>query len=236
MKIVIICRTRNEARNIARFCLAYSWADSILIADGGSTDNTLDIAQTFGNPQGGLAGPCVKVDLFTQKVWQNDQWRNPHGRHINFMIDWALREQADWIIFDDCDCVPTLALQADIRGILSDTDKKVCQLYRLYVWGSNRYFPDLNSAGQSLWGWRADVPVRALEDNPWSHDIIPCWTGDDVLNLESPHCCLHYFCPDPATVERKLTFYRESGEQPEAKHPLEGCGSLALLPEWAKWR
>lgn len=236
MKIVVICRTRNESRNIARFCLAYSWADAILIADGGSTDNTLDIARQFDN---------VKVELFTQKVHQNDHWRNPHGRHINFMIDWALREKADWIIFDDCDCVPTLALQADIRGLLSDTDKTVCQLYRLYVWGSDKppretgkalYFPDLNKAGQSLWGWRSDVPVRALEDNPWSHDIIPCWNEGDVLNLEHPHCCLHYFCPDLATVERKLTFYRESGEQPEAVHPLEGCGSLALLPDWAKWR
>lgn len=227
MNITVICRTRNEARNIARFCLAYSFADAILIADGGSTDTTLDTARTFGN---------VQVDLFTQKVHNGDHWRNPHGRHINYMIDWAIKEQADWIIFDDCDCVPTAALQADIRGLLSDTDKKVIQLYRLYVWGSDQYFPDLNKAGQSLWGWRADVPVRALEDDPWSHDIVPCWNEGDVLNLEAPHCCLHYFCPDPATVERKLTFYRESGEQPTAAHPLDSCGPLALLPEWARWR
>lgn len=225
MNIIVICRTRNEARNIERFCQAYAWADAILIADGGSTDNTLDLARTYHN---------VQVDLFTERVRSGDHWRNPHGKHINFMIDWASREQADWIIFDDCDCVPTVALQQDIRGILEDTPQKVCQLYRLYVWGSEQYFTDLNNAGQSLWGWHGSVPVRALEDNPWSHDIIPCW--DSALNLEHPHACLHYFCPDPITVNRKLEFYRESGEQPEALHPLEGCGSLAMLPDWAKWR
>ena len=37
------------------------------------------------------------------------------------MIEWAKAEEADWIIFDDCDCVPTKALQLDARGILEDT-------------------------------------------------------------------------------------------------------------------
>lgn len=227
MKIVVICRTRNEAHNIDRFCRAYAWADAVLIADGGSIDNTLDRARHYSN---------VRVDLFTEKVFSGDYWRNPHGRHINFMIDWAIREEASWIIFDDCDCVPSRTLQEDCRSILEDTDKKVILLYRLYLWGSDQYFPDLNKVGQSLWSWRADMPVRALEDNPWSHDIIPCWSGDDVLNLEPPHACLHYFCPDEVTVKRKLSFYRDSGEQPEALHPLEGCGPLKELPEWAKWR
>lgn len=225
MKAIVVCRTRNEARNIGRFCQAHQWADSILIADGGSTDATLDIARTF---------PNVQVDYFPHKVFNGDYWRNPHGKHINFMIDWALSEGADWIIFDDCDCVPALDLQQNIRGLLSDTDKKVVQLYRLYVWGSDEYFPKLNETGQSLWGWRADVPVRALEDDPWSHDIAPVWNAGDVLNLEHPHTCLHYFCPDEATTIRKLEFYRNSGEQPEALHPLKGCGDLAQLPDWAK--
>ena len=59
MNVVVICRTRDETRNIARFCRAYAWADSILIADGGSTDTTLDIARQFKN---------VQVDLFTGRV------------------------------------------------------------------------------------------------------------------------------------------------------------------------
>lgn len=226
-KIVVICRTRNEARNIERFCEAYYWADAVLIADGGSSDNTLDLARLYAN---------VKVDLFPARVQgDNGLWRNPHGKHINFMIDWALNEQADWIIFDDCDCVPTVHLQRDLRGILEDTDKKVVLLYRLYVWGNAHYFPNQNAPGQSLYAWHNSMPVRAL-DNDWSHDIPYSWQPGQELKLEQPLCCLHYFCPDEATVEQKLEFYRQSGEQPTALHPLRGCGELAPLPDWARWK
>lgn len=224
MKVIVTVRTRNEARNIGRFCLAYAWADAILIADGGSDDTTLDIARQFGN---------VKVDLFTQKVWQNDIWRNPYGRHINFLLDWALAEGADWIINDDCDCVPTVALQQDARGLMEDTAANVLELYRLYVWGHDEYFPRMNDPGQSLWAWRAGVPIRANEDDPWIH-FMSGW--NEALKLEPPLAALHYFCPDPDTTNEKLKFYRESGEQSGAVHPLESCGPLELLPDWAKWR
>jgi glycosyltransferase involved in cell wall biosynthesis len=196
------------------------------VADGGSEDNTLDIARLYSN---------VQVRVFREKVWNGEWWRNPHGKHINFMIDWALAEGADWIIFDDADCVPTLDLQRDIRGLLEDTPKQVVLLYRLYLWGHNQYFPALNEPGQSLWAWHSSIGVRA-EDNDWSHDILPCWQPPQELKLEYPHSCLHYFSPDEATVNRKLEFYRESGEQPKALHPLKGCGELATLPDWARWR
>lgn len=226
MKAVVICRTRNEARNIARFCEAHSWADAVLIADGGSDDNTMDIAREFSN---------VQVSVFREKVWNGEYWRNPHGKHINSMIDWALSEGADWIIFDDADCVPTLDLQRDIRGLLEDTDKQIVLLYRLYVWGSGQYFPALNKPGQSLWGWHRDAGIRAL-DNDWSHDIPHTWQPEQELKLQHPHSCLHYFSPDEATVKRKMDFYSGSGEIPGVQHPLKGCGPVELLPDWAKWR
>lgn len=228
MKVITTCRTRNEARNIARFCEAYHWADAVLIADGGSTDNTMDIARMY---------PNVEVSWFPEKVWNKEgtYWRNPYGKHLNYTVGWALAEGADWIISDDCDCVPTTALQRDARAILEDTDKQVVLLYRLYVWGQAEYFPRLNDPGKSLWAWHKDMPVRAL-DNDWTHDIPMCWEPEQELKLEPPHACLHYFCPDEATVERKLTFYRESGEQPGALHPLQGCGEVATLPEWARWQ
>jgi len=96
MNITVICRTRDEARNIGMFCKSYAWADQILIADGGSKDNTIQIARRFSN---------VKVRKFSERISKTDGelWRNPHGRHINFMIDWAESSEADWIIFDDAD-------------------------------------------------------------------------------------------------------------------------------------
>lgn len=226
MKIIVTVRTRNEARNIARFCLAYAWADLILVADGGSEDETVKIAQTFGN---------VKVDLFTPRVERGSHWHNPIGQHINFVVNWAKAEAADWIIFDDCDCVPTLALQRDARGLMADTAKTVIEIYRLYIWGSAEYFPDMNIPGQSLWAWRTGMPIKWAEADPWQHHVEG-WNHHDALKLEPPCACLHYFCPDEATTEAKLKFNHETNIEADAPHPLQRFGHLATLPEWAKWR
>lgn len=223
-KIVVICRTRNEERNIDRFCQAYAWADLILIADGGSQDRTVRRAKKY---------PNVRVMKFIKRIYQGNEWRNPHGRHINFMIDWARNEQADWIIFDDCDCVPTLALQRQTRRILEATDKRVILLYRLYVYGTDQYFPEMNKPGKSLYAWRSSVPVRAVEDEAWgSHCIPQAWEEADVLELEKPLSCLHYFSQDEKTIERKLKFYEQNGDT--AQHPLKYGGPLEELPLWAK--
>lgn len=42
MKIVVAVRCYNELNNIERFVRAYSFADKIIISDGGSTDGSLD--------------------------------------------------------------------------------------------------------------------------------------------------------------------------------------------------
>ena len=49
MRVIVLARTLNEERNIARFCRCYARADAILVADGGSTDRTVDIARQFEN-------------------------------------------------------------------------------------------------------------------------------------------------------------------------------------------
>lgn len=224
MNIVVICRTLNERRNIARFCKAYNWANHIIVADGGSRDSTVRIARKYHN---------VEIRPFKERIYQNGHWRNPHGKHINFMIDEALKLGADWIIFDDCDCVPTAALQSHARGMLEGTDKRVIMLYRLYVWGLKEYFPEMNIPGKSLYAWRADMPVRAVEDEAWgSHCMTSPWQAGDVLELDNPLSCLHYFCQDEAVTQAKLEFYKLGGDA--ANHPLTYGGALAALPEWAR--
>lgn len=233
MKIVVTVRTRNEAKNIDRFCQCYAWADHILVADGGSEDDTVERAKQY---------PNVKVANFGLKVHRGDYWRNPHGQHINFLIDWALDHACDWIIFDDCDCVPMVELQRLLRHILENTRADIITLYRLYIWGEDKYLPTMNKPGQSLYAWRSSVPVRAREDDPWQHHInIPklpvlALDLDPVLALDYSFCCLHYFSPDEETVNRKLKFYHESGELPGVQHPLANGGPLEKLPDWARWK
>jgi len=48
MKIFATVRTRNEKEHIEKFCESYSqFVDTILVADGGSTDDTVLIASKY---------------------------------------------------------------------------------------------------------------------------------------------------------------------------------------------
>jgi len=224
MKIVVTARTLNEKNNVMRFCKSYWWADEVLLADGGSEDSTVLFAKKF---------PNVKVRYFGDKVYNNGYWRNPHGKHINFLIDWAYSLHPDWIIFDDCDCYPTDSLQKVARDILRTNHKSAAFAYRLYKYGADQYFPEMNEPGQSLWAWRPELDIRANEADPWSHEMINMPKEHQISRLHEPFCLIHNFAPNPDVIEEKMRFYRESGQHPNIKHPLEYGGRLAPLPEWA---
>lgn len=227
MKIIATTRTLNEAANIDRFCQCYQWADKILIADGGSTDGTPELAAKYDK---------TLVRSFDKRVYRNGLWRNPHGQHINFLIDWATDEGADWIIFDDADCVPTIAMQNEARGIMDKATMPVISLYRLYIWGQDRYFPEMNYPGQSLYAWRlGDIPIRAREWDPFQHRLMG-WIKEDEEKLLEPFCCLHYFFPNEAAVKRKKAFREGLGIHKIEPHPLHSFGQLDPLPDWARWK
>jgi len=109
MKIVVIARTRNEARNVGFFINSYQWVDQILIADGGSTDKTVLLASN---------APKTLVRKFDKRIeLENGYWKNPAGEHLNFLIDWAEEEGANIIIHDDVDSRPTAPLRRLARNV-----------------------------------------------------------------------------------------------------------------------
>ena len=66
MRIVVIARTRNEKKNIASFIQSYQWADRILVADGGSEDETVWLASQMNK---------TKVRKFDKKIeLENGYW------------------------------------------------------------------------------------------------------------------------------------------------------------------
>jgi len=233
VKIVVVARTRNEEKNIARFCRCYSLADKILIADGGSDDDTINKALEFRN---------VEVRKFNEYVTKDNgiTWRNPHGKHMNFMFDWAKDEGADWIIFDDVDCLPTLKLQENLRDILQSTDKDCVYLNRIYMYGNDEYFKDITLPGKDkLWGsfettsiyaWKSGT-VTADETNPWEHTLIlnPQMT---ILRLSPPHSVIHDFYPNDGSRLEKVKFYKLSGEQPKCSEPLQVYNEIVPIEDW----
>jgi glycosyltransferase involved in cell wall biosynthesis len=228
MKITVCIRARNEEKIIARCMKAYSWADTILVADGGSTDNTKGIAAMF---------PNVEIRDFTERVYgENDIWRNPEGRHLNFLYDWAREIGSDWIITDECDSLPTHAFQLEARNIFQkalDEDKQGALIHRVYLWADDFYFPSLSeSIKKWTFAWRGSCAMHARNSEEWGviwDDIPP---ESQCVYIQPPMALLHNFCPDLETVERKLAFYQKNGMMDFVSHPLDMGSPLAPTLDW----
>lgn len=234
MKIIAAVRTMNEEENIARFCRSYLWADKVIVADGGSSDETVKIAKKF---------PNVSVREYPVYVeMSSGHRRNPHGSHINFLIDWAfLEEKADWVIFDDCDCFPNTHVKAGMRDIMESTDKKYIYVTRLYLWKNEGHFPSLAKPSgdwtPSLYAWKNGTKLRFRADRVSREETHQELTFNppesEKLNLMPPYALAHCPWQNDKMIEKKLNFYRESGQIPNMKHPTEFGGKIEPLPEWA---
>jgi len=226
VKIVVVTKVLNEERNIERFCQGYDFADAILVADGGSTDRTVELAQRFDN---------VQVRDFPLRIEMPDDpagFMNPEPQHINFVIDWAIEEKADWICLDGADCWPNSRLRLEARTIMEEVIEPMIYVHRLYIWGHDRVFIKLGQE-QTLWAWRPErVNVRSEELGQ-----ISCFDSKMIgmkgprKRLPIPYICLHYFCPDEETVQMKMRRYAAWG-YPQI-HPLEAFGPLVKLPREA---
>lgn len=228
MKIVFCVRTFNEHRNIERFCNSNAWVDKILIADGGSSDDTVSLAQQF---------PFVEVRPFHEMVeGKNGKKRNPEGKHWNFLLDWADEEKADWILIDDCDSVPTQFLRERIRTYIEMANLHGVPgigIRRIYMWGMNEWFRDFNQQGHVIWAWdNHKCHVRLDEKDPWGIITYGYPNHKDITKIEFPNALLHYTFPDPETAERKYRFYKESGMMGVVEHPLDSMGVRVPISDW----
>lgn len=237
MSIVVCVRTRDEAHRIAQFCESYKDADLVLVADGGSEDNTVEIAKTF---------PNVVVRKFTERTeLANGLWRNNDSAHANFLFSWAYSLHPEWIIYDDCDCRPNYLLKQHYIDILRSTNCDVVMAVRLYLWGLDQHFPMMAQPGgegkweASLWAWRGNLDLWTINVPPaydfriGNYKVADFRKDADTLELFPPVCLMHHSWDNEERVEKKLKYYRESGFIANMLHPLDFGGNLEPLPEWA---
>jgi len=230
--IIICARCLNEEKNIERFLKAYSFADKIIISDGGSSDSSLDILNSYH----GVLQPELDIISFPQHE-QIGEWKwNPDNPHINYVIDRAkeyCKTSDDWIIMDDIDDVPNKNLQLDARKILESSVFPQVNVFRLYMWGEKEFFPKMNDNFNplftSLWAWKpVELNVRA--DNDFKHGTI-IGLMDNPLLVLPPYCLLHYSW-SPDTIVSKVQKYNDIGLP--MNHPLDFAGIPEPLPEWVE--
>lgn len=97
MTLSVALIVKNEADHLARCLSTLSWADEIVVIDGGSTDATCEIARRY-----------------TDKVFVYDDWQG-------FGVQRQRAEQhatGDWLLMVDADERVTPALRANIEDVL----------------------------------------------------------------------------------------------------------------------
>jgi hypothetical protein len=234
MKIIVCIRSYNEAKNIEKCCEAYPFADKILLADGGSTDNTVSLVSKYAN---------VEVRPYLNRVTlSNGITRNPDGPHINFLLDWADEEGADWVIEQDCDQRPNYFLKKDARRIFENTKKDFIQVTQLFLYGKDQFFPSLSASPnwmQGLWAWRASTGLRVIDHMPHFEFTLDGIHSLDINksgreeNILPPYCFMHYGWQSEEQVMKHIEYYRNSGLIPNMVHPKIFGGKLAPLPDFA---
>ena len=130
------------------------------------------------------------------------------------------------------DCHPNSHLQFSARKLLEQSPLPQVNVFRLYLWGEDEYFPlmnnNLDERYTSLWAWKPnEVNIRA--DETIRHGTI---TGIVTAhNLQPPNCLLHKSW-NPETIQKKMDRYNKLGLP--MNHPFSFAGEPVQLPEWAK--
>lgn len=242
MNIVVAVRCYNEARHIPRFLNGYSFANKIVISDGGSTDGSIEIIKAHP-----LYEDKIQLLSFTEQETIYGQTWNPDTTHMQFVIDAAKELNPAWLLFDDMDCHPNSFLRNDARSILENCKDVQINAFRLYMWGeTGDFFPKMNNAKKkkgsvndydfdpayvSLWGWRPEHIDIRIDQNIRHGTIVGAIDGHH--KILPPYSLLHYsWYPD--TIQEKVNRYNVLGLP--MSHPLEHpdvFGRPEPLPEWA---
>lgn len=232
MKICVYAISKNEGQFVDRFCASAKDADLILIADTGSTDDTVERAKQFAN--------VATYDICVTP------WRFDKARDAALAL---IPRDYDVCISLDLDEVLEPGWREEIERVWKDSTTR---LRYKFDWGQGISFFYEKIHHRHGYHWhhpcheypRADARITevwAYTDRLLvSHHPDPTKSRGQYLDLlklavtEDPHCPRNAFY-----YARELTFYRHWGEavvalhkyldNPQATWPNERCYAMRLL-------
>lgn len=165
MKLSVIVPVLNEATFVPLYLESVgAYADEIIMVDGGSTDGTLDIIETFKQRN-------YPIKLFAMPqtgLPYTEDWDESRVR--NFLIDQAT---GDWIMNLDIDEIVADRFTESLPELMSRQDVHIYQ------------FPFVN-----FWGDPKTLRVNSPGDERWSNDITRMWrSGIGIRYRDEKHHC-----------------------------------------------
>lgn len=199
--------TYNAAARLAQCLDSVSFADDIVVIDGGSTDATVDIAKAHG------------ARVLIRREWPG------FGPQKNRALD-AL--STDWVLSIDADEVVTPELAASIRAAMDNPRADVYAVDRLSSFCGqwirhSGWYPD--------WIPRLFKRGCARFSDDLVHERLVEQSGTPVARLEGK--LLHYSYEDFETVLRKLDAYSTAGAL--QRHAAGKRGSLGIAITRGLW-
>ncbi len=110
MSISILVLTLNEEQNIAACLESVAWSDDIIVLDSGSTDKTVEIAETYG------------ARIVHRRL---DDW----STHQNWALE-NIEYKNPWVYYSDADEVVTPELRDEMLRAVADPESG-CAAYRM---------------------------------------------------------------------------------------------------------
>lgn len=223
-----------EEPHIAQFIESHlPFSDTIYIGTVHTSPKTIAIGNAYY--------PRVQFREFNNTIRLDNGLITCHeSLYYKFLSDWAIEENVDVAIFDDSDHCPNLALQRDARAIFeAHPDTPFFYSLLMYVYGTDFYFPELNNCNPSerLWAWNTRLWTPDIgTSNPNTVEIknqpdARFLAGEGYKFQHPPYCIRHYSYLTEEIIQKKMAFNHARGVP--VRHPLESCGRLDPLPDWA---
>ena len=231
MKIAVYAISKNEAQFVSRFCKSAELADYIVIADTGSTDNTVELAKECG----------AIVHLICIKPWRFDKARDAALALVPADTDVCISLDLDEILEDGWrDAIEKvwkpettrLRYKFDWGCGISFYYEKIHHRFGYHWHHPCHEYPTPDKRTTEVWAWTEKLLVSHHPDNSKSRGQYL-----DLLQLavdEDPRCPRNAFY-----YARELTFYgkwleavhalNKYLEMPEANWPNERCYAMRLL-------